>query len=153
MGKSTRYTAGEHVPFVVDDDTGTAYVDPDDAEIVLSSGDEVTVPAGEEPPAHVGEFLDQETNLEPVSSHERRYMETRIAVGDPVLVAGQADPDADDGFDEPTTIAITERGDAPRFYVTDDPDHGLSSRLVREALVYFLVAAFLLALAYSLVAT
>lgn len=150
MAETTRYADGEHVPFLVDDETGTAYVDPDGAELLLTSGDEVVVEGGEEPPAHVREFLDRETPLDAVDPRERRYKEVRIGVGDPVLVAGQADSD---GAGDGATTAITERGDAPRFYVTDDPDHGLASRFVREALVYFLVAAILLAVAYFLVAS
>lgn len=140
-----------HGPFVVDDGTGTAYVDPEDAELLLKSGDEFVVDAGEEPPPRVREFLERETDIAPVDSkRSRRYTEARIGVGDPVLVAGQADPDALDDPDEPTTTAIAGRGDAPRFYLTDDPDHGLGRRLAGEAFTAFLASAILLAIAYLL---
>lgn len=152
MTWSTRYLDDGYRPFVVDDDTGTAFVDPDGAELLLTSGDEVVVDAGEQPPAHVREFLDRETDLDPVDSRRRRYREVRIGVGDPVRVAGQADPDAARDLDEPTTTAITERGDAPRFYVTDDPDRSLGRNLVSEAFVAFLAAAILLSVAYFLAA-
>ena len=122
-------------------------------EVLLTSGDEATVEGGEEPPAHVREFLERETDHPPVDSRERRFKEVRIDVDEPVLVAGQADPDVAADLDEPTTTAIAECGDAPRFYVTDNPDRGLGSWLVREAFVYFLVAAILLAIAYSLLAS
>lgn len=152
MSWSTRYTDDGYRPFVVDDDTGTAFVDPDGADLLLTSGDEVVVDAGEEPPAHVREFLARETDFDPVDSRRRRYREVRIGVGDSVRVAGQADPDAALGLDEPATTAVTERGDAPRFYVTDDPDRGLGRNLVSEAFGSFLAAAILLGIAYFLVA-
>jgi hypothetical protein len=151
MGKTTKYIEDGYESFVVDDDTGVAYVDPDGADLLLTSGDEVTVEGGEEPPAYVREFLDRETDLDPVHRRTRRYKEVRIGVGDPVLVAGQASPDGIG--DRGTTTAITERGDGPRFYVTDDPGHGLGRRLLNEAFVFFLIAAILFTVAYFLVAT
>ncbi len=154
MTWSTRYVDDGYRPFVVDDDTGTAFVDPDGAELLLTSGDEVVVDAGEEPPAHVREFLARETDIDPVDSRRRRrYREVRIGVGDSVRVAGQADPDAVHDIDEPVTTAVTERGDAPRFYVTDDPDRSLGRNLLSEAFGSFLAAAILLGIAYFLVAT
>lgn len=162
MGERTLYMDDGVQAFVVNDGTGTAYVDPENAELVLTSGDEVTVDAGDEPPASVREFLDRETDVDPVSRRRRRYTEVRIGVGDPVLVAGQATPESAAGLDgqaDPgpaegpggrTTTTITEAGDAQRFYVTDDTDKGLGRRLVEEALTSFLVASLLLAFAYYL---
>lgn len=152
MGKTTKYIEDGYESFVVDDDTGVAFVDPDGADLLLTSGDEVTVEGGEEPPAYVREFLDRETDLDPVHRRTRRYKEVRIGVGDPVLVAGQASPDAARDLDGVAT-AITESGDAPRFYITDDPDHGLGRRLINEAFVFFLIAAILFTVAYFLVTT
>lgn len=122
-------------------------VDPDGADLLLTSGEEVEVDANEEPPDHVREFLERETDLDPVSRRHRRYKEVRIGTGNSVLVAGQADPD---GGDRSVTAAITEKGDTPRFYVTDDPDTGLDRRLLQEAFVSFLAAGFRLAIAYWL---
>jgi len=151
MAEPTRYIEDGVRPFVVEDDTGTAYVDPDGAELLLTSGDEVGVAANEEPPPYIREFVERETDLDPVGSRKRRYKEVRIDVGGPVLAAGHADPAATDGADGSATTAITEQGDAPRFYVTDDPDTGLGRRLLWEAFVAFLAAAILLAIAYWLI--
>lgn len=154
MTWSTRHSDDGYRPFVVDDDTGTALVDPDAADLLLTSSDEVVVDAGEEPPAHVREFLERETDLPIVDSkRRRRYKEVRIGVGDAVRVAGQADPDAAHDLDESVTTAVTERGDAPRFYVTDDPDRSLGRNLLSEAFGSFLAAAILLGIAYFLVVT
>lgn len=152
MAETTRYADGERTAFLVDDGTGRAYVDPEEAELLLTSGDEVVVEADEEPPARIREFVERETDLEAVSRRRRRYKEVRIGVGDRTLVAGSADPDGTPDVHERVTTAIVERGDAPRFYVTDDPDRGLGRRLQREAFGYFLAAAILLATTYYLVA-
>lgn len=145
MSWSERYVDDGARPFRVEDGTGTAYVDPDGSALLLTSGEEITVGAGEEPPARVREFLDRETNLEAVDSRRRRYKAVRIEPGDPVLVAGATDPDGADAPADPATTAIGDGPDAPRFYATDDPDHGLGSRLVREILGYALAAAVLFA--------
>lgn len=150
MAYRTLYMDDGFGSFVVDDGTGTAYVDPTGADLVMESGDEVTVDGGEDPPARVREFLERETDVDPIGRRERRYTEVRVGVGDPVYVAGQADPRPVDGLEASATTAITERGDAPRFYVTDDPDTGLGRRLLGEALTSFLMAGILLAIAYFL---
>lgn len=150
MAYRTLYVDDGFGPFLVDDGTGIAYVDPTGAELVMKSGDEVAVGGGDDPPAHVREFLERETDVDPVGRRRRRYKEVRIGVGESVYVAGQADPEPFDGLDEPVTAAITERGDAPRFYVSDDPDTGLGRRLLGEALTSFVLAGILLAIAYFL---
>lgn len=162
MSWTRQYAGGDQQAFLVDDETGVAYVDPDGAEVMLTSGDETIVEGGEPPPAEIREFLDRETDLGeaeetvgPIDpgTRDRRYKEVRIDVGEPVLVAGHADRDGSDRFDEPVSTTITKRGDAPRFYVTDDPDSSLTRRLLSEAVVSFLAAGILLAIAYWLVVT
>lgn len=144
-----QYTDEAHCPFIVDDGTGTAYVDPEDAELMLKDGDEFTVEPGEEPPPRIREFLERETNVTPVDSKRRRkYTETRIGIGDDVLVTGQTDPDAVSDLEQSVTTVIAARGDAPRFYITDDLDSGVGGRLAREAFGSFLAAAILLGIAF-----
>lgn len=153
MTWSTRYADDDAVPFLVDDGTGRAYVDPDGADLVLSSGDEVVVEAGETPPENISRFLERETSLGEVGSRRRRYKEARIAVGDPILVAGHADPSATPD-DHAATSSITAGGDAStRFYVTDDPSQGVTRRLLQEVLVYLLVALLLFSAAGYLYVT
>lgn len=151
MSYLTKYRDQEFGPFVVDDRTGTAYVDPEHADLVLSSGDEFAVDGGEDPPPFVREFVDRETDVDPVGRYRRRYKEYRIDVDEEVRVAGQTDPDAVRALDEPVTTVVSEAGAAPKFFVTDDADLGLGKRMLQETLVYFLAGAILLAISYFIV--
>lgn len=153
MATTTKYRDADFEPFVLDDGTGTAYVDPSDADLLLSDDVEITVAAGEEPQAVVREFLERETSVEPVGRYERQYTEARLDVDAAVSVGGQADPDVAAALEEPATTAVVAAGDAPTFLVSDDPDLGLGGRLLQEAFVYFLVAAICLAIAYVLLFT
>lgn len=150
MAETTKYRDTDFMPFVLDDGTGTAYVDPAEADLLLTEDDEVTVDGGEEPPAFVKEFLARETSVDPVGRHERQYTEARLDVGGQVRVGGQADPDATPSLEEPATTAVVAAGDAPKFLVSDDHDLGLGRRLLQEAFLYFLVAAIFLGIAYFL---
>lgn len=144
MAERTKHRDDEFGPFLVDDGTGTAYVDPSDADLVLKSGDEYIVEGGEEPPPFIREFVDRETSIDPVGRRKRWYREYRVDVGEDVRVAGQADPHAAPDGGAPVTTGFVEAGDAPKFFVTDDVDLDLGKRLRQEALVYFLIAAVLL---------
>ncbi|MFB6120508.1 MAG: hypothetical protein ABEJ68_05260 [Halobacteriaceae archaeon] len=145
MAWTTKHRDQEFGPFVVDDGTGSAYVDPADADLVLTSGDEYTVDGGEDPPAFVAEFLERETDVDPVGRYERRYEEYRLDLGEQARVAGETDPDATDGVEAPVVTAIVDDGGAPKFLVTDDTDLDLASRMRQEALLYFLLGGVLLA--------
>lgn len=154
MTWTTRYVDDDAVPFLVDDGTGRAYVDPDGSDLVLSSGDEIIVEAGDAPPANVSRFLDRETSLGEVASRRRRYREVRLGVGEPVLVAGHADPASDAPGDEAVACTVTADGDAStRFYITDDPSQGVTRRLLQEVFVYLLVALLLFSAAGYLYVT
>ena len=148
MGRTTKYSDTEFEPFVLDDGTGTAYVDPSDADIVLSSGDEFVVAGGDQPPAFIREFLERETSVKPVGKRKRWYREYRVDVDGDVRVAGQTDTGTVPALDVPVTTAVAEAGDAPKFVVTDDPDLGLGKRMLQEALIYFLIAGMLFVFAY-----
>ncbi|WP_284011003.1 hypothetical protein [Haloarcula pelagica] len=150
MGRNTKYSATEFEPFVLDDGTGTAYIEPSDADVVLTSGDEFEVEGGDHPPAFIGEFLDRETSVQPVASRKRWYREYRIDADGAVRVAGHAGVDAASAPDEAVTTAVVDAGDAPKFVVTDDPDLGLGKRMRQEALGNFLVGGILLVFAYFL---
>lgn len=144
----TEHSDKEFGPFLVDDGTGTAYVDPSNADLVLTSGDEFEVEGGEDPPAFIREFLERETDVDPVGEYERRYEEHRLGVGEQVRVAGETDPDATPDLEEPVTAAIVDDGSAPKFLVTDDADLDLGSRMRQEALLYFLIAGVLFAFSF-----
>lgn len=152
-GETTKFAENDARPFVVDDGTGAAYVDPDGAEVLLTTDDEVSVPGGQEPPARVREFVERETDLDPVARRERHYEESRIDVGDTVYVTGSPDPDGAAGADAEATTALTDGPDVPRYYVSDDPEHGLSRRLLGEAFTAFLIAAILLGITYFVFVT
>lgn len=145
MGRSRKYSDTEFDPFVLDDGTGTAFVDPSDADVVLSDGDEIAVEGGEQPPEFVREFLERETSVEPVGRRKRWYTEYRL--DGEARVAGHTDPDIDPGLEHPPTTAVVEAGDAPKFVVTDDHDLTLGKRMLQEALLYFLVGGLLLVIA------
>jgi hypothetical protein len=144
----TKYSDKEFGPFLVDDGTGTAYVDPENADLVLSSGDKYTVEGGEDPPAFISEFLERETDVDTVGRYERQYMEVRVDVDEQVRVAAETDPDSNVEIEEPVMTAILDGGDAPKFLVTDDTDLDLGSRMRQEALVYFLIAGVLFAFSF-----
>lgn len=148
MGRITKHSESAIEPFVLDDGTGTAYVDPSNADVVLASDDEFEVEGGRQPPAFIEEFLEHETSVNPVGKHKRWYQEYRIELDGDVRVAGQADADAVPTVDDPVTTAVVAAGDAPKFLVTDDPDLGLGKRMLQEAFVYFLMSGVLFAFAY-----
>jgi hypothetical protein len=147
MGWITKHSDQAFGPFVVDDGTGTAYVDPANADVVLTSGDEYTVEGGEDPPAFIREFLERETDVDPVGRHKRRYKEYRVDVDEPVRVAGETDPDSTGDAEESVQTALLDAGAAPKFLVTDDADLDLCSRMRQEAFLYFLIAGVLFAFA------
>lgn len=144
----TKHGDQEFGPLVVDDGTGTAYVDPENADMVLTSGDVYTVDGGEEPPRFIREFLERETNVDPVGQTDRQYQEVRIDLNERVRVAGKTDPDTNVDFEEPVTTAILTDGDAPKFLVTDDIDLDLGSQMRQEALIYFIIGGVLIALSF-----
>ena len=144
----TKYSDKEFSPFLVDDGTGTAYVDPENADLVLTSGDKYTVEGGEDPPPFISEFLERETDVDTVGRYERQYMEVRVDVDEQVRVAAETDPDSNVEIEEPVMTAILDGGDAPKFLVTDDTDLDLGSRMRQEALVYFLIAGVLFAFSF-----
>lgn len=145
MAWTTKHRDQEFGPFIVDDGTGLAYVDPANADLVLTSGAEYTVEGGEDPPAFIREFLERETDVDPVGRYKRRYKEVRLDLDEQVRVAGETDPDSNIDVEEPVMTAILDDGGAPTFLVTDDIDLDLGSRMRQEALLYFLIGGILLA--------
>lgn len=144
----TKHREKEFGPFLVDDDTGTAYVDPANADVVLTTGDEYNVEGGEEPPAFIREYLKRETDVDTVGQYKRRYKEYRLDVDEQVRVAGETDPDGTPDLAEPVTTAILDDGEAPKFLVTDDIELDLGSRMRQEAFLNFLIAAVLFAFSF-----
>ena len=144
----TKYSDKEFGPFLVDDGTGTAYVDPENADLVLTSGDKYTVEGGEDPPPFISEFLERETDVDTVGRYQRQYIEVRVDVDEQVRVAAETDPDSNVEIEEPVMTAILDGGDAPKFLVTDDTDLDLGSRMRQEALGYFLAAGVLFAFSF-----
>jgi hypothetical protein len=139
MGWTTKHRDKEFGPFLVDDGPSTAYVDPANADLVLTSGEEYTVEGGEEPPTFIREFLERSTEVDPVGQHKREYTEARLDLKEEVRVAGDSDPDSSDLVEESVTTAIRDDGDAPKFLVTDDVDLDLGSRMRQEARNYFIM--------------
>lgn len=148
MAYVTKYSDKEFGPFLVDDGTGTAYVDPENADLVLTSGDKYTVEGGEDPPPFISEYLEREMDIDTVGRYKRQYMEFRVDVDEQVRIAAETDPDSNVDIEEPVMTAILDAGDAPKFLVTDDTDLDLGSRMRKEALVYFLIAGVLFAFSF-----
>ncbi|MFB6184868.1 MAG: hypothetical protein ABEI96_09965 [Haloarculaceae archaeon] len=140
MPYPTKHTDADFQPFVLDDGTGTVYVDPSDGDLLVSEDEEIVVDPGDDPPEFVREYLIRETDVDPVGQTERKYREARLEIDDQVRVSGHADPDAAPALDEPVTTAVVTAGEAPKFLISDDVDLGLRRRLLREATVYFLLA-------------
>lgn len=150
MARRTKYSETEFGPFVLDDRTGSVYVDPSDADVVLTSGDEFEVEGGTHPPEFVAEYVEQQTPASPVGNRKRWYQEYRIDVDGEVRVAGGTNPDEVPALDGPLHTAVVDAGGAPKFVVTDDHDLGLGRRMVQEAFGNLLIAGILLVFAYVL---
>jgi hypothetical protein len=129
MAWTTKHRDQEFGPFIVDDGTGAACVDPANADLVLTSGDEYPVEGGEDPPTFISEFLERETDIDTVGRYKRRYREVRLDLDEQVRVAGETDPDSNVDLEEPVMTAVLDDGDAPKFLVTDDTDLDLGSRM------------------------
>lgn len=148
MGDATIFHDSAFGPFIVDDQTGTAYVDPADADLVLTEPETYSVDAGEEPPSFIREFIERETSVEAIGDHPRRFEEYRLDVGESARVAGETDPDLATDIEGTHTTAIVSAGRAPKFFVTDDAALDLGKRMRQEALVRFLAGGVLLAMSY-----
>lgn len=137
------YLDGGMEPFLLDDETGTVYVDPENAEMSMASGDVVELGRNEEPPAWIRDFAEREPDVDPVHKYRREFIERRIEPGDTVYVAGQVSR-VGETADTDAVATLTDGPDTPRFFVSDDPDYGIGGKLLGEALVAFLIAGLVI---------
>ncbi|MFC4986909.1 E3 ubiquitin ligase family protein [Saliphagus infecundisoli] len=150
----------KRVPFRVEDDTGSVLVEPAGATLRLEHERVVRSPVDETPPAAIGDFL---STLELGGfgidlGRDRRYIERRIDVGEPVYVFGPArhDPTASTAAGEVNAVIghTQERGVRERladrllgrtlFVLADGSETAALSRTLKSALVAGLLGVFVL---------
>ena len=99
---TTIATGRQSVPFRIEDDTGSARVEPPGADLRLSRERRITVDGGDRPPDPIARFIeaddrvdDQERSIdlrviELETGKDRRFTERRLDVGEEVHVLGTA---------------------------------------------------------------
>lgn len=136
-GESWRTLAsgGQHVPFRIADETGSVRVEPDGAELTLTSGTTVEVGREETARGRIREFLRGlevepgdagELSLGPLSmgtGDRRRYVEERLDVGEHVSVFGlpERDPDAGGDWGSDQHAATVRDASGEPFVIADRP--------------------------------
>jgi hypothetical protein len=161
----TEYSQSNSRPFLLEDGTGTAWVDPTDAEFHMPVMDRVERDAGEEPPERFHEALTdgggatpggrEADAVVPVGDdggtsvvddhHRRRYPEYRLDPGEEVSVDGEArpapDPGATDGDPE---LAIGDGDSIPAYTISTDEDRDVGNELLQRAVGPILIGTLLL---------
>jgi len=132
-----RYGEANSRAFLVEDNTGTAWVDPTSAEFDLAIEERIEVEAGERPPAPLRRILEQQTKLDVVNDHEnRRFTEYRLDDGEDVHVAGVVDapPASDDPDAAPVDVTIADGEATPLFSISDGDVRDVSGTLKERAM-------------------
>lgn len=144
-GWEVRWGEDECRPFLVENGTGSVWVDPTDADFHLEMEYEATLDPGENPPDEIRRLeSDSPTNAgdgsESISSaaepetgvvsreDRRRYREYRLDVGDSVDLFGEATPAPDDA---PTDVEVAIRNgpETDLFAIVSDPQIDIEGAL------------------------
>ena len=150
----------EAVPFRLEDDTGEVLVDPAGADLQLDAEHTIRVEGGTEPPEVIARYIrddervdDQNRSLdhhqfELHTGNDRRFVERRLDVGEPVHVLGVARYAV---VGAPVQAAnrwdgLRARLVGPRFLVSDTTERGAGIRVALPGLAAVLVGAVVLAL-------
>ncbi|RQH01769.1 GIDE domain-containing protein [Natrarchaeobius oligotrophus] len=146
-------SGGASRPFVVQDETGTAYVDPEGASLSLESERTRKTNAGGEPVRDDGGWnVSVSANIPGIGSagiRNRRYTEKRLDVGGHCYAVGTAErPPA--GVDADVAIVGT---DAPTFLISDATEAETRRRLLLRGVGYALVGIAGVALGLGVVGT
>ena len=136
------------VPFLVEDASGSVRVDTDGAELHVD--EEFTeVAAGERPPDHIAQYISETDEVNP--QHDRtvnlvvtemnvgtnqRFVERRVAVGDPVYVYGDVERGSAGEWGSGVVDAVLTRGqDAGMLVLSDTSERGTAWRIARGPLL------------------
>lgn len=143
------------VPFRLEDDTASVRVEPEDADLALSTDETFSVDGGEPEPEPVEEFLETESDLESEDTsldlgvvevstgNNRRYHERRLDPGGEVYVFGQSRYDVDARETMRDVNAVIEDGpETPVFVVADSCQYVAARRLAKPA-VFWIVGGLL----------
>lgn len=166
---------GERVaPFRLEDDTGTVLVDPAGADLRLSAERAIRVDGGTEPPERIARYIradervdDQNRSIdlrlfELKTGRDRKFVERRLDVGEPVHVLGVAryDPSASTASGQVNAVVgrpasaaapdpwtrLRARFFGPPFVVSDTDERGAGLRVALPGLGAVLAGLALLAI-------
>lgn len=153
----TTIASGEsYVPFRLEDDSGSVYVEPPGADFRLTSEDRIVIEGGTAPPDPIQRFVDREEDVdcqnrtldlrlfELRTGKDRRFVERRLDVGEEVHVLGTARYDTTVGREAGQVNAAVGIGEAALsddrwvrlrhrlfgypFVVSDSSERGLGVR-------------------------
>lgn len=130
----TQWYEHDSHPFLVEDETGAAYVDPTEAEYHLSRDYQRELEEGEEPPAGLREAVEA-LEIDAVSDDQRRYREFRLHEGDEVHVTGATGPVPEGirGLGSGPTVSLVDGEAAPIFSISNNPETDLGNELLSRA--------------------
>lgn len=121
-------------PFLLEDDTGTAYIDPDGASLSLSTERTSTIEETESLPSGLRSTVESPLSIDigniALSGGRRlRYTEKRLDVGGRGYVFGQTEP-SPTGVDADVAIGKGDRG--PTFLISDTGERETMRRLLLQ---------------------
>lgn len=106
-GRRSAWTTVEYgdggVPFFVDDGTGRVCVDPAGGDLRLGEEHTVAVDADEDIPAAIRDFVVDRPDVA-LGGDDRRFVESHVAPGDPVVVLGVASRSFSGEYPDDTVI-------------------------------------------------
>jgi hypothetical protein len=161
----TEYAQWDSVPFVVEDGSGTAWVDPTDAEFHMDLEESVELDAGDEPPERFRQALTDggpatgsgrgrdataygNGSLPVVAEGKRRrFQEFRLVGGQEVHLSAETHrvPEAAGGPDRTPSVTLADGSSTPVFSVSTDADHDVDEALLSRAAGAILAGAVLVA--------
>lgn len=161
----TEYAQWDSVPFVVEDGSGTAWVDPTDAEFHLDLEESVELDSGQEPPERFRRALTDggpatesgrgpdatvygnESVTAVAENKRRRFQEFRLAEGQEVHVSAETHrvPEAAGGSDRRPSVTLADGSSTPVFSVSTDVDTDVDETLLSRAAGAILAGAVLVA--------
>lgn len=160
--------AGEEViPFRLKDDTGAVLVDPAGADLRLSAERAIRVEGGTEPPERIARYIREDDRVDDQNrtidlrlfelrtGRDRKFIERRLDVGEPVYVLGIAhyDPSAskasghvnavvgapEEARSPNRWIRLRSRLFGPRFLISDSTGQGAGLRVALPGVVAILL--------------
>jgi len=139
------------VPFLVEDETGSARVDPAGATLKFDE-QVVTVPGGEEPPASIAQYINRTEDIETQHDetvnlvvtelsvgNDQRFVERRLDVEESVYVYGDVERAPAGEWGSSLVDARLTRGQTETMVVSDTSERGTAWRLARRPLLFVLV--------------